>query len=220
MGFKLFEYTEMLAFLTSIFCIKWIWNTPYRLFIFYLFATVMIEQAGAYLGKANLKEYNQLMYSVFTVAEFGFFFYLFYFNYQKQHFKNILLILVVIFLLFAACNLFFIQGLWTYNAYSLLLGSIILIIAVYLFFYDVFERNEPLNFLNKPMFWIAIGTFIFYLGDFIFNLMSPYMHANQLEKERNLFTLINNNLIVFEFLSFSIALIICTRNRLTSKSQL
>jgi len=91
---------------------------------------------------------------------------------------------------------------------------------VFLFFYDVFDNKEPINLIKEPMLWISMGIFLFYLGDFTFNLMYPYLQRNNLHREQRLFRNINNNLIVFEYLCFSVALIICSRNRLASKQPL
>ncbi|MFA6083624.1 hypothetical protein [Mucilaginibacter sp.] len=217
MNFRLFELAEMLALITSIFCIKWLWKTPYIFFIPYLLMIVVAERMGSYLGKAGRTDLNILMYNCTTIIEFTFFFYLFYVNLINKRLKNIVVCLSLIYLAFSAFNLLYIQKVEIFNSYSMVLGTIFAMLFVFMYFYDLFEKNEPLQLIRNPMFWISIGIFLFYLGDFTFNLMQPYLQENNLKRESRLFRLINNNLIVFEYVCFSIALIICTRNPSTSK---
>ena len=217
MSFSLFEYAEMLALLTSIFCIKWLWKTPYSLFLPYLLMIVAAEQLGTHFGQNKKYTYNILMYNCTTIVEFAFFFYLFYVNFNSIRLKRMVLFSIFIQVLFSLINLTYIQKLNEFNSYSMLLGTVIIILLVFIYFYNAFENNEPMHLINKPMFWISSGIFLFYLGDFTFNLMYPYLIRNNLNRESRLFGLINNNLIVFEYICFSIALIICSRNRSISK---
>jgi len=220
MGFQLFDYAEMLALITSILCIKWLLKTPYMLFVPYMLMTVFAENAGKYFGRAHLFTLNNLIYNISTVIEFVFFYFLFYKGIKKQIFKKFIIGLAGLYILCSLINIAFVQGLYDFNSYTMLLGTVIIILFVFFYFYDAFDNSEPINLTREPMFWISIGIFIFYLGDFTFNLMYPYLQRNNLHREQHLFHIINNNLIVFEYICFCVALIICSRNRLASRQPL
>ena len=220
MSLHIFNYAEIFALLVSLACIVWLYQTRYMYFVPYLLMTVCAEFAGRYLGQKHLYILNVRVYNITTVIEFLFFYYLFFRGIKNERFKKIILSLSVLYLLCAVVNTVFIQGFDQWSSYTMLIGTIIIIIFVFLFFYDAFDNNEPINLAKEPMFWISMGIFLFYLGDFTFNLMYPYLHRNNLHREQRLFQNINNNLIVFEYLCFSVALIICSRNHLASKQLL
>jgi hypothetical protein len=217
MHFHLYDFAEMLALITSILCIKWLYKTPYVFYVPYLLMTVCAEYAGKYFGERALYGANNLVFNITTVIEFIFFYYLYFEAIKKQVFKNIIIVLAGLYFICSLINIIFVQGLYDFNTYTMLLGTAVIILFVFFYFYDAFDNQEPINLIKEPMFWISIGIFLFYLGDFTFNLMYPYLQKNNLHREQHLFHLINNNLIIFEYLCFSVALIICSRNRLTSK---
>ena len=74
MKIHLFDIAEMLAFLTSILCFKFIRKTPFVYFIPYLAMIVIVELAGKYLGRTDQTALNIKMYNVSTVIEFLFFY--------------------------------------------------------------------------------------------------------------------------------------------------
>ena len=213
-------YAEMLALITSILCFKWLYQTAYIYFVPYLAMTVAAEIMGGYTGAHHLYQLNIKIFNVTTGIEFLFFFAMFYVSIRKFVFKKIIGLLAVFYILFAVINLTFIQGFLQFNSYSMLFGTLIIMTCSFFYFYDAFENNEPINLLKEPMFWICIGIFAFYLGDFTFNSMYPFLTQNNIKREQHLFGIINHNLIVFEYLCISIGLIICSRNRMTLKREL
>jgi len=220
MVFHLYLYAEMLALVTSILCIKWLIKTQYQFFLPYLLMTVCAEFGGIYTGRRHQYSLNNEIFNFTTAVEFLFFYFLFYKAIEKKFFKKSILLLSVLYIIYSLLNLVFLQGLYHFNSYSMLLGTVTIIIFVFFYFYDAFENQEPINLIKEPMFWISIGIFLFYLGDFTFNLMFPYLQKNNLKREYHLFHLINNNLIVFEYLCVTVALIICSRNRSALKRPL
>lgn len=214
-----FDIAEMLALLTSILCFKRIRNTPLLLFIPYLTLVVTTEMLGKYWGSTNNISLNIKLYNVTTVLEFLFFYYLFYQCITKQIFKQLIIYFSVFYVTATVINQVFIQGFEVFHSYTMLLGTIIIIVFVFFYFYDAFERKEPLYLLKEPMFWISTGIFLFYLGDFTFNLMLPYLSRHHLANEKRLFRMINNNLIIVMYLSFITGLILCNRTHSALKPQ-
>jgi hypothetical protein len=218
---SLFNYAEMLAFIASIVFCKSLFKTPYVILIPYLFMTVAAEFTGKYLAIHHLYTENVNLFNVTTVIEFVIFYYLFYQNLRSAGLKKIFFFATPLYVVLAAINQVFIQGFNTFHTYTMLLGTVFLIAFVFFYFYEAFSDKEPLSLPKEPMFWIAIGLFLFYLGDFTYNLMQPYFLKNHMQKESfHLFHVINNNLIIFEYICISIAIIICGKNRSALKLQL
>jgi hypothetical protein len=220
MEVSIFMYAEMLAFMVSIIFYKSLVKTPYVVLIPYLLMIVIAEFTGGYLGLHQLYIENVRMYNITTVVEFITFYYLFYKDLNSVRLKKIVWYAIPVYVALAAINQIFIQGFSKFHTYTMVVGTAFIIAFVFFYFYEAFSIKEPINLPKEPMFWIAIGVFLFYLGDFTYNLMQPYFIKNHMQKESfHLFRVINNNLIIFEYLCISIAIITCGKNRLALKLQ-
>lgn len=217
---SLFNYTEMLALLASILYFKSIKKTPFAILLPYMIMTVAAEFTGKYLAIQKLYAQNVGLFNITTVIEFCIFFYLFYRSLKGTVRKKIVLYAIPSYILIAFINQAFIQGFNFFHTNSMLAGTILIIVFVFFYFYEAFSTIEPVILLKEPMFWVALGIFLFYLGDFTNNLMHPYFIKNHMEKEgKHIFHIINNNLIIFEYICISIAIIICSKNRSALKLQ-
>ncbi|CAM3856748.1 hypothetical protein MUGA111182_13550 [Mucilaginibacter galii] len=217
---SLYNYAEMLALIASIIFYKNLFKTPFLILIPYLLMTVAAELTGNYLGIHHRYKENVNLFNITTVIEFVIFYFLFYKNINSAVLKNIILYAMPLYVVLAAVNQLFIQGFNNFHTYTMLVGTVFIIVFVFFYFYEAFSDKEPLSLPKEPMFWISIGLFLFYLGDFTYNLMQPYFIKNHMQKESfHLFHIINNNLIIFEYICFSIAIFVCSNNRLASKLQ-
>lgn len=220
MHLNLFNYAEMLALVVSIIYFNRIKNTPFAILLPYLIMIVAVEATGKYLADRKLYVQNLHIFNISTVIEFVIFYYLFYANLKAPVLKKLALYSIPLYVLMAAINQAFIQGFDRFHIYTMIIGSLLLIIYIFLYFYEAFSSMEPVYLFKEPMFWVAVGLFLFYLGDFTYNVTVPYFVKNRLFKEgMRLFRLINNNLIIFEYVCFSIAIITCSKIRRGSNLQ-
>jgi hypothetical protein len=79
---------------------------------------------------------------------------------QLLHQRRVM-ILMVLFLIFAALNLFLIQGTTTLNTYSLALGGLIILLLSASSLYQLYKQETPESIFKEPAFWISSG-FLFY----------------------------------------------------------
>jgi len=124
---------------------------------------------------------------------------------------------LILFAIFVFCNMLFIQRFQKFNTNILKVGSFSMIILACLYFTELLSRNERINFLQEPMFWLATGVFLFNTGEFFYSLFSDYLIKNHLDKPRKIFSSINNKLIWVLYTCIAIS-IICTRPRKYQKA--
>lgn len=101
--------------------------------------------------------------------------------------RNVLAILIIlIFVIFALINLFFIQGLFNFNGYATAFSSICFIVISLTYFYVLIQQLPAESITKLPMFWINTAFLIYYSGTFLLWLTADY-----------LIKVLNNNLIGF-----------------------
>lgn len=101
----------------------------------------------------------------------GFYYFLifvtYYFVFNNQSIKKFLIIANTVFTAFFFINIISIQGLYTYNSYTKLLGGILVITTALLYFYQILKGKEFLNLVNVPFFWISTGLLFYSVGTII-----------------------------------------------------
>jgi len=220
MHLNLFNYAEMLALVVSIIYFNRIRNTPFAILLPYMIMIVCVETIGKYLASKGLDIQNLYVFNVSSVIGYIVFYYLFYKSLKTPIFRKIVFYSMPMYILLATINMALIQGFDRFHIYTMIIGSLFLITFIFFYFYEAFGSMEPVYLVKEPMFWIAIGLFLFYLGDFTYNVTVLYFIENRMFKEgMRLFRLINNNLIIFEYVCFSIAIITCRKIRRGSNLQ-
>ncbi len=189
-------------------------------FIPFLFVTVVVEFLGWWwtyhfdVGKHG-------MYNLFTTVEFIFYTFLFYTHFTRRIFKTLSLIFIPVFILLSLLNILFMQGLnTTFNTYTFLVGSFFIVVFCCCFFYESVQPEKIDDQLSKqPLFWIASGLLIYYLGSVIINALFEYLRSNDLRDQgMRIYGIINKSLNVILYSSFCIAFYLCPNNRKTYSS--
>lgn len=208
-----FEIAALLASLIFWYKLKQItlcWLLPFMIFI------VSIELTGRYI-RTELHKPNAWLYNLSVPIEYLFYAFLFYLHYQRKIFRQAAIAFLIGFLIFAVCNIMFIQGIERFNTNILKVGSFCMIILSCLYFVELLSRDEQFRLLYEPMFWIATGVFLFNTGEFFYNLFSDYLIKNHFGKTRKIFASINNKLIWVLYTCIAIS-IICVRQRKYQKA--
>lgn len=160
---------ELAALLTGLLTWKKYKNTIMNDLTIYLFIIVLCEITVNRLLYYNLNMGSNYLSTLFVIPlEFLFFYYFFYsiFN-SKQKKRSILAasVLILVILLFEELVLkqggkYFFLSLF-YSCANLLL----LIILVH-YFILLLKSNSLIHFKLNPVFWVAVGLLLFYLGTF------------------------------------------------------
>ncbi|MFN3666979.1 MAG: hypothetical protein ACK4S0_12505, partial [Sediminibacterium sp.] len=119
-------------------------------------------------------------------------------------------------------NIIFIQGPNSFHSYTFLLGSFFMVVYSCFYLYEsILPDSINTKLSMQPFFWVCIGLLIFYLGSVIINALFEYLtSASMRQQGAEIYTTITNSLNVILYSSFSIAFILCRKNKKTSSSPL
>lgn len=204
------NYFELGAFIVSMLFYPRLKGTPFRTFPFFLFFIVLVEFAGRYISVA-LHQKNLWLYNISTTLEFVFYAYIFGLHLRDPVFKKLASRFIIFYPLLVLLNILFVQGFWEFHSYTMVVGSIFMIIFCCRYFYELLQSPLEGDLLRDPMFWISTGILFFYLGDFSYNLLFNLLQKYAANTGGKLFRSINNNLILILYSCFTIAFL-CRKN--------
>lgn len=144
-------------------------NTIYKYFFYFLIYTILTELAGYIVGHIigiPYKLKNHFVYNIYTIANFVFYF-IFYKNlFRKKSNKKIVNAFLILYLLFTIFDLIFLKPPFLTGLISInfTVGSILLIVTIILFLFEIINNELVFNLKKSLIFWISIGVLLFFIG--------------------------------------------------------
>lgn len=149
----------------------------HRLFVKFLWSVLVIDVLGGYAGLAYFDNYEHFQFLkgtpfvrnvwYFNIAEVYFICSYVYFLRKKISsifFRKILKGTIVLYIIFAVINMVLSDDFFkNYIIINYLVGALIILSTVLLYFYDMMLSDEVLSFYRKLTFYIAIGISISFL---------------------------------------------------------
>jgi hypothetical protein len=209
-----FIYFEIAAFIASALTWQYLKGTALRLFPLFLFFIVAAELIGNYLSQV-LHQKNGWLFNISTTLEYIFYAHIFSLTLRDPAFKTMARRFMAIYPMIVLLNLLFVQGFTEFHSYTVVLGSLFMIILCCLFFYELLLNPLEGELHKVPMFWISTGLLFFHLGDLSFDLLFNLLKNDATGKD--FFSSINNNLILILYSCFIIAFL-CQRSLVKSLS--
>lgn len=209
MTFYIHNWAELLAAVTATYCLLRKKTFLNRFFTGFLWLTFFVELLGKYFSSKHIA--NGWLYNLFNPIEIVFYTFLLYRYTAVGWVKKTMKAGTVLYLLFAAFNLLFIEGLYTYNHFSAIAGSLVILVWCGLFFQQYINGDlveyQP---AYKSIFPIIIGLTLFYLGSYVFFSSYGYLTKDKLNIPLaiKMNTLINRNLNGFMYFLFAYGLIV------------
>jgi hypothetical protein len=179
----------------------------WRLFIPFLFITIVTETIGWYFNYVVKHFNNTLPFNILMIIGIVFFAYLFSLAKPMQHVKKKIFYLIILFILSAVFNLFFIQKQWTYNSYTETFGDIILSAICCYFLFTILKNDEYINLFHYEYFWLANGLLFSCLGSVLIYIFSDSLYAYYKQTKIPVYDYINYVLNVVLYASLIIAFI-------------
>ncbi len=161
-----------------------------KLFIPYLFLTVMVEWVGFYIMQNKIVKSNHFLYNIYVPLS------ILFYLYQMQHYtsrgkyKQLAIGLSVFYVLFVVSGFLFYFRIGQFVNYNFIVGGFIVTAFTFLYFYELLEREDRVAVYTLPAFWINTGLLLYYLPKTIFYTCFEY------------FTFINESAIFFHKLFF------------------
>ncbi|HVU53708.1 MAG TPA: hypothetical protein VHD83_01580 [Puia sp.] len=202
---------NLVAFIIAVcYCYRSLNPSYLRIFPLYLFVSIAVELlVNSYLRIFGIQPFGSrqdyartAIYNLYTPFElFAFAWFLFRII-QSPQIKRLLIASLMLFCLF-----FIIYSLQTdigktLNVIAIVLESLIIIIPCLTWYRELFTRNEPVNLLKEPSFWLVTGIF-FYLATIIpFYVTSFYLNSHGLLGVAKSLSSINNFSLVITYMLF------------------
>jgi hypothetical protein len=203
---------EIAALIVCILCYSSIRDKPLKWFIPYLLFIVVIELVG------NSHRVSNSWLYIFTIpVEYFFYTFIFYLQYHNSFFKKIAKFFLFVTPLAAVINIAVLHNFYGIERNKLLGGILIagsseMILLCCLYFIDLFKREEEINLIYNPGFWLSTGLFFFNLGELPYNLFFDYIVNHRYDQKGKLFISIHQilNYVLYTFVSIAV---LCSKKR-------
>lgn len=181
------------------------YNRTIRFLFYYLYISAIFDLISILLAEYKLN--NILFAHLDTLSQIVFLGVFYYYSLKIQLIRKSVILITICLALFTIINGIFIQGFDHFNSYSRTAGNIFLIFPPLFYFYEVFIQDKIVRIEKEPMFWISVGTLIYYTGTlFVFIL---YMNHNfgVSEEISNQIWVVNSVLNILQNMLFGIAIL-------------
>lgn len=123
---------------------------------------------------------RKLFSSSYTLIEYLFFTFLLYLEIINKKFKRVILILSAGFTVFIIFH-YLTQPFRRLDAVPIGIETILLLIYIFLFFYQFIKSTMDKYVYNHACFWIAVGILIYLGGSFFFNILVNHLSSQQVD---------------------------------------
>lgn len=139
---------------------------PVRKYLLYLVGLSAIIQIASLIQSKFIAE-NYILFHIYTPLEFIIISQIYKIWLSKFWGKSIFDYLAVLFVAFSIYNSLFLQPVNTFNTYSILTSSTIIILLAISYFYFVLTTVSLGPLHNSPPFWINSSLLLYYSGAFL-----------------------------------------------------
>lgn len=154
----------LITFIVALLCYGKYKSGPLKLFPLFLMATLLIELLGYiathFFGWKN----NLIIYNIYHLLYFPFLYFLVYQNIVSLKKRKIIELFAFIYGISVLCNLMFQDFFLESQLLSYIVGGLLLIISITLYYADLLEKGEIHQIKRDLFFWITAGILIFFVG--------------------------------------------------------
>lgn len=200
-------------------------DIPSRYFMYFLWLTFLVEIVG--LLPNIIHRYNTVselcslensfwsenfwLYNPYLILSILFYIFYIKMNIGSKIINKILLIILIFYGISSLLNLLLTDVfIASYSAYSFVLGSIFLFLAIGFYFYQILQSNDILNFGKSIPFYFSIGTLVFHLCVTPLFIYSKYYSAKSPEFVY-IYALILTIANIFMYTCYIFGFVVCYR---------
>lgn len=152
-------------------------GTAVRIFVYFLWFTLLVEIIGLYTAyayftnyrgveflKGSLFESNHWLFNIYQIFSYLIYFLFFILHLKLEKYRKILVYFTAFFVVTAILNLIF-SGIFfnAFSAYTHIIGTVILILCISAYYYELLSSDRILYFYKNVEFYISIGALIFHV---------------------------------------------------------
>lgn len=178
----LIKFLELLAAVIGTIYYKKYAHSFLRYFLFLLWIIAGVEWATWALKTFDIRSQNRFIYNILTTVQFIYYFILYYKTIRKKKYKLLIQSFLIVFLVAVIINFTFIQRLMLtmpFYSYTYIIGAILLIVTIGLFFIEILNTEKVLYFKRYLMFWISIGLVLFHTSVIPYVISISFLPALQ-----------------------------------------
>jgi hypothetical protein len=202
---SIYLFLELTAFLMAVISYLRHRDPVSKWFVVLLLLTNLVEW-GNLFRLYSIRHSNNWIFNLFNPLEFAFYVCLFYSLYKNKEDKRKVARLYLGLLILTVLNILFLQGIRYFDSYSFMLGSLLILYCVYLFFKQLMQHVDDQNILKNRFFWVSVGLLFFYTGEFFLQAFFEYfLRINDFNSFRPTFYFFTNflNILLYSCLSIS-----------------
>lgn len=162
------------------------WPTPYKWFVILLVISIATETFAIYwkwymynMFNWTYTKNNFWIYNIFITIRLGFLLAIFHQILDAPRIKKTIRYAGAVLVLFGLLDYIFIQGPYQYNTYSAIFAHIPIIILCLFYFKQLLDAPTIIVLHKDPMFWMALGTFIYHAASLPFLIMLNFLNMQQ-----------------------------------------
>jgi hypothetical protein len=163
-----------------------------KAFSIFLLVTFVVEFSGWLLSSKRVN--TNLLYNIFSTAEFIFLFWLLRDFIKSPIAKKILLYCILFYAPLVFMEIIFWMKPGGYHTKTYALACLLVVIFCIFYFYELFRSSHYIKLTSEPSFWICSGLLFFYTCSFpIFGLVNYLSQLPEiiLKNITNIFVIIN-----------------------------
>ncbi len=219
----LFYFSEILAAISGLICMKYLKSKASRYFVFFLCITVLVETFGMLSMRFEkwhfLDAYRNSRFIINNYWLYNFY-YLFNYAFYTMFFRSYIIdpkkrktlaFLVSIYMITSFFNLMFSGVLFeSYSSYNTIFGTFLILISVFMYFFEMLKSDKILKFYKNIEFYVAIGALTFHLCTTPLFIYSKYFKEEN-DDFLSVYYFILPLAIIFMYTCYTIGFIICSR---------
>jgi len=193
--------------------------------VYFLIFNFLLEIAGSYSPVGFFSNYkyfgfvkntpfenNVWLYNIYFLINFSFFIYYFRSYIESNKIRNILKVLIVFYIISGSINLFCSDVFFkSYSLYLTIVGTLLILISVVLFYFDILKSEEIINLKKYLPIYISIGVLVFNLCITPLDIFSRFFNV-----ENELFIKVKTNILIyasiFMYITFITGFIVCAKD--------
>lgn len=216
---------ELLATIAgTIYIAKYREDKTTRYFVYFLWLTVFVELVFGWIPtmvryldyfsflRGTFLEKNYWVYNIYFIISFYIYINYFKWSIKSLYLKKILTFFSGFYLISSVMNLIFSDFYFSsYSSYTFILGSLLFLFSIALFYFEMLQSDEVLNFYKSIPFYISIASLLFHMSVTPLSIYSKYFSMSKSPEFVEIYEIIFNSANIFMYTCYTIGFIVCSR---------